>query len=144
VGDFFDSTLNFFGIEDDPDSGIYDLWGTGLPGDYSPGGPGWTPGGGGLFGITDDPDSGIYDLWGTGKEGDYSPGIGDRWVDREYGGWSGAWDSALGWTEEVVTDVGTAAGRTTNKTFQSLTGITPVTLALLAGAGFIIYKKATK
>ena len=107
MGEFYESTLNFFGIEDDPDSGI-------------------------------------YDLWGTGKEGDYSPGIGNRWIDREYGGWGGAWDSALGWTEEVVTDVGTAAGRTTNKTFQSLTGITPVTLALLAGAGFLIYKKAMR
>tara|TARA_R110000824_G_C15220690_1_gene677560 strand:- start:3431 stop:3727 length:297 start_codon:yes stop_codon:yes gene_type:complete len=93
----------------------------------------------GWFGIEDDPDSGIYDQWGTGGPGDYSPGMGNRWIERNTSS-----DDVVDLAGDSVNEIGQYTGRLFNTTITSALGVTPLTVIILAGAGYLIYKKAVR
>jgi hypothetical protein len=97
----------------------------------------------GWFGWEDDPESGLIDEWGTGSTWDLSPGLGNRWIARNTDS-DDILDLAVDQIGGAATKVATEAGEVVGGGVRGVFGITPLTLAVLAGAGYLIFRKATK
>jgi hypothetical protein len=115
--------LEWFNIEDDPNSGLLDEWGTGSEGDYS-------------RYFEDDPNSGLLDEWGTGSEGDYSPGLGNRWIDRNTDS-----KDLLDLVANAGNDAVEYAGGLVRRGVTGATGLSPaLILGVVATAAYFVLK----
>ena len=97
----------------------------------------------GWFGWEDDPESGLIDEWGTGSTWDLSPGVGNRLIARETDS-DDILDLAVDQIGGAAEKVATEAGETVGAGVRGAFGITPLTLAILAGAAYLIYQKQMK
>lgn len=87
----------------------------------------------------DDPTTGPIDEWGTGSPGDLSPGAGNRWIERNTDS-----DDLLDLATDQVADLTGTAGAIVGSGVRGAFGVTPLTLAVIAGAGYLIFTKARK
>jgi len=124
--------LEWFNIEDDPNSGFLDEWGTGSEGDYS-------------RYFEDDPKSGLLDEWGTGSEGDYSgyfeddpnSGLLDEWGTGSEGDYSPILDLVANAGNDAVE----YAGGLVRRGVTAATGLSPaLILGVVATAAYFVLK----
>jgi hypothetical protein len=97
----------------------------------------------GWFGWEDDPESGLIVAWGTGSTWDLSPGVGNRIIARETDS-DDILDLAVDQIGAGAEKVATEAGETGAAVVRGAFGITPLTLAILAGGAYLIFQKQTK